>query len=69
MKSIMVTYPDFQSLPKGLKQMLLASETFFFDQTQLHPHDSRNDVQTIAILDHIARRQGTHLPLHRAWRN
>jgi hypothetical protein len=30
-KSIMVTYPDFQALPKGVKQMLLASESHFFD--------------------------------------
>ena len=32
MKSIMVTYPDFQRLPKGLKQLLVASESFFFDE-------------------------------------
>jgi len=30
-KSIMVTYPGFQRLPKGVKQMLLASESHFFD--------------------------------------
>lgn len=32
MKSIMTTYPDFQTLPKGLKKMLLASESFFFNE-------------------------------------
>jgi len=32
MKSIMVTYPGFQSLPKGLKQMLVESERFFFEE-------------------------------------
>jgi len=69
MKSIMVTYPDFQALPKGLKQMLLASETFFFEQTKLHPIESRQDEQTLAILSHIARLQGTQLPFHQAWRN
>lgn len=69
MKSIIVTYPDFQALPKGVKQMLLASETFFFEQTKLPPNDSRNDEQTLAILSHIARRQGTHLPFHHSWRN
>ena len=31
MKSIVVTYPYFQSLPKGIKVMLIASETFFFN--------------------------------------
>jgi hypothetical protein len=30
MKSIVVTYPDFQSLPKGIKRMLVASESLFF---------------------------------------
>ena len=29
-KTIVVTYPDFQSLPKGLKKMLVTSETEFF---------------------------------------
>jgi hypothetical protein len=33
MKSIMITYPNFRALPKGVKQMLLVSESFFFDQT------------------------------------
>jgi hypothetical protein len=32
MKSIMVTYPGFQCLPKGLKQMLVESESFFFEE-------------------------------------
>ena len=26
----MVSYPDFQSLPKGIKRMLVTSETVFF---------------------------------------
>ena len=30
LKSIMVTYPDFQSLPKGIKRMLVTSESVFF---------------------------------------
>ena len=34
MKSIMTTYPDFQALPRGIKRMLLASETFFFGEPQ-----------------------------------
>lgn len=32
MRSIMVTYPEFQSLPKGIKRMLLESERHFFDE-------------------------------------
>lgn len=33
-KSIMVTYPDFQALPKGVKRMLLASEDFYFGEVR-----------------------------------
>lgn len=32
MKPIMMAYPGFQSLPKGLKQMLVESESFFFEE-------------------------------------
>jgi hypothetical protein len=32
MKSIVCTYPEFRELPKGLKQMLVLSETLFFDE-------------------------------------
>lgn len=34
MKSIVVTYPDFQSLPKGIKRMLVASEDHFFSEAK-----------------------------------
>ncbi|HEU5395601.1 MAG TPA: hypothetical protein VFV81_00440 [Verrucomicrobiae bacterium] len=34
MKSIVTTYPGFCNLPKGLKQLLLVSETFFFEEAQ-----------------------------------
>jgi hypothetical protein len=33
-KSIVVTYPDFQTLPKGVKKMLVASEEFFFGEAR-----------------------------------
>ena len=32
MKSIVVTYPGYQSLPKGVKRMLVVSEDYFFCQ-------------------------------------
>jgi len=32
LKSIVCTYPDFRMLPKGLKQMLVASENLFFNE-------------------------------------
>jgi len=33
-KSIVCTYPDFRALPKGLKQLLLASENLFFGKVK-----------------------------------
>jgi hypothetical protein len=32
LKSIVCTYPDFRTLPKGLKQLLVASENLFFNE-------------------------------------
>ena len=34
MKMIMTSYPGFQELPKGVRKMLLVSESFFFDEQQ-----------------------------------
>ena len=34
MRTIILTYPGFQSLPKGVKQMLVASENFFFGDAE-----------------------------------
>jgi hypothetical protein len=31
MNTTILSYPGFQALPKGVKQMLLASETYFFE--------------------------------------
>jgi hypothetical protein len=31
-KSIVVTYPGYQTLPRGLKRMLVASENSFFSE-------------------------------------
>jgi hypothetical protein len=33
-KSIVCTYPDFRGLPKGLKQMLVATENLFFSEVK-----------------------------------
>ena len=42
MKTIIAIYPGFQSLPKGLKQMLVASESFFFREAK-SPATNAND--------------------------
>jgi len=34
MKSIMSTYPDFRILPRGIKQLLLAFKSLFFDEAK-----------------------------------
>jgi hypothetical protein len=33
-KSIVCTYPDYRSLPKGLKRLLVISENLFFEEAQ-----------------------------------
>jgi hypothetical protein len=56
MNSITATYPGFQALPKGIKRMLLESESFFFDEakplpnTQLTQHQQEVDEEFDAIL-------------------
>lgn len=37
MKSVTSTYPRFHELPKGVKQMLLISESFFFGEARSAP--------------------------------
>lgn len=37
MKSIITTYRDFQSLPRGVKMMLLVSENLFFSEVKSRP--------------------------------
>jgi hypothetical protein len=32
MRTIILTYPGFQSLPRGVKQLLLATENFYFEE-------------------------------------
>jgi hypothetical protein len=34
MKSIVTTYPGFQALPRGIKQLLVTSESLFFDEAR-----------------------------------
>jgi hypothetical protein len=40
MRTIMMTYPGFQTLPRGIKRMLVASESFFFGEAQSRPMKS-----------------------------
>ncbi len=42
----MMTYPEFQSLPRGIKKMLIASETFFFAEAQMRSRAFRDGLVT-----------------------
>ncbi|MGD0744695.1 MAG: hypothetical protein ABSA45_06030 [Verrucomicrobiota bacterium] len=33
MRTIILTYPGYRHLPRGIKQMLVASEDFYFDES------------------------------------
>lgn len=54
--SITATYPGFQSLPKGVKQMLLVSESQFFEEARtpqdLHSAQHQHDLNGPALLAH-----------------
>jgi hypothetical protein len=43
LKSIVCTYPDFRTLPKGLKQMLVISENLFFEETHTAPAETTRE--------------------------
>jgi hypothetical protein len=45
LSSIATTYSGFQALPRGIKQMLLVTESLFFEDARPRPADlSRHDV-------------------------
>jgi hypothetical protein len=69
MKSIMMTYPNFQALPKGLKQMLLASESFFFDEAAGTPDAERDRKQTMPVFSMSNGRLVAGPLLQSSWRN
>jgi hypothetical protein len=48
MNSTILNYPGFQTLPKGVKQMLLVSEAHFFDQPASHPQEHTRTAQPTA---------------------
>jgi hypothetical protein len=45
MNTTILNYPGFQNLPRGVKQMLLASEAHFFDQAAPHYKDQERVAQ------------------------
>jgi hypothetical protein len=43
MHTTILNYPGFQALPKGIKQMLVASEEHFFDQPASHHKEQKRN--------------------------
>jgi hypothetical protein len=43
LKSIVCTYPDFRTLPKGVKQMLVISENIFFEEMHTTPVEAAHE--------------------------
>jgi len=39
MNTTILNYPGFQTLPKGVRQMLLVSEAYFFNEPASHHHE------------------------------
>ena len=56
MRTIMMTYAGFQTLPKGLKQMLVESENHFFEETTFIRRDGKTayPFQSGASVDRLA---------------
>jgi hypothetical protein len=69
MKSIMVTYPDFQALPKGIKRLLVMSESLFFGESKA-PSDGRSGPARMGVAVVSGRSPGLGgRGLPGAWRN
>ncbi len=67
MKSIMVTYPGFQDLPKTIKRMLLVSEDFFFGDTAIEGSQAVRSSGTVRLSVDAATGLAPHIPVWR-WR-
>jgi hypothetical protein len=48
MRTIILTYPGFQSLPRGIKQMLVTSEEIFFGNARAITSNKKNAGQNDA---------------------
>jgi hypothetical protein len=66
MKPIMMVYPGFQTLPKGLKRMLVESESFFFEEETTF---FRRDRKPSALLGADNDRLAVGQQLSKSWKN
>jgi hypothetical protein len=65
MKPIMVVYPGFQALPKGLKQLLVESESFFFEEETTFFRRDRKPIASLVNGNHFTVRQ----EMSKSWKN
>jgi hypothetical protein len=68
----MMTYPGFQALPRGVKRMLLESESFFFGEARTRTEQPAPGRLTIRISLAPKRQSGPTRPMPasgEAWRN
>ena len=66
MKPIMTVYPGYQTLPKGLKKLLVESESFFFEEETTF---FRRDRKAAAALSMVEDLVGVGQPLSQSWEN
>ena len=72
MRSIVMTYPGFQTLPRGLKMLLVASESFFFREAKsplLKPRSGELTVRVTLKPNKRADLNKQFLAFSTAWRN
>jgi len=66
MKPFMVVYPGFQTLPKGLKQLLVESESFFFEEeTTFFRRDPKRVASVLTNSDY----RGVGQVVSKSWKN
>ena len=62
MNTTIMNYPGFQTLPKGIKQMLLTSEEYFFEQPPPRETERKRASRAIRTGRDLAILWGTFLP-------
>jgi hypothetical protein len=60
LNSISATYPGFQSLPKGVKQMLLVTESVFFEEARPLPNAQETRSQPTGKMGHPGDLEAAH---------
>jgi len=65
MKTITMIYPGFQMLPRGLKQLLVESESFFFEEETMFFRRDRKPFAASSVNAQLIAGRG----LSKSWKN